>query len=118
MNMIRSNSRTALRAVALGAIAGLLSVQALAAEPAAERSVTVSYRDLNLSSVDGASTLYQRIRGAARLVCGESGRGIDEQRAWRACYEAAVTNAIAAVNSPVLNNLANAEQVSPATAML
>jgi len=41
--------------------------QASASDTAnAQHSVTVSYRDLNLSTVDGATALYRRISGGAR----------------------------------------------------
>ena len=35
--------------------------------------LTVKYGDLNLSTDTGARTLYRRIRGAARFVCGQRG---------------------------------------------
>ena len=47
----------------------LLGASAASAGPAAAHSVTVNYRDLNLSTIDGAITLYQRLKGAARTVC-------------------------------------------------
>ncbi len=65
-------------------------------------SVTVKYRDLNLNTIEGANTLYRRIRGAARTVCGEEGRALFEQQAWRACFEDALARAVATVNSPLL----------------
>ena len=50
--------------------------------------LTVKYSDLNIASAAGATTLYHRIRGAARFVCGEEGRGIDEQLMWNSCFHA------------------------------
>ena len=52
------------------------------------RSETVSYRDLNLSTIEGATALYLRIKRAANHVCDES------------CYQAAIADAVAKVNSP------------------
>jgi UrcA family protein len=67
-----------------------------------EPSVTVSYRDLDLSSLAGATTLYHRIQGAARQVCGRPGVDLVEQMAWKACYRHATTDAVRRVNSPLL----------------
>jgi UrcA family protein len=68
------------------------------------RSVKVSYADLNLSTLAGATTLYRRIERAARTVCGpeSSLREIQRYRDWKNCYESAVSNAVARVNSPLL----------------
>jgi UrcA family protein len=67
-----------------------------------EPSVTVSYRDLDLSSLAGATTLYHRIQGAAKQVCGRAGADLVEQMAWRACYRRATTDAVRTVNNPLL----------------
>lgn len=37
----------------------------------------VSYRDLNLATLEGEKTLNGRVRGAVRIVCAESGPGRD-----------------------------------------
>jgi UrcA family protein len=65
-------------------------------------SVTVSYRDLDLSSVAGATTLYQRIQGAARQVCGYAGADLIEQEIWKACYRSATADAVRQVHNPLL----------------
>ncbi len=46
-----------------------------AADPAdaSPRHVKVLFSDLNLTSIDGASTLYRRLQGAAESVCAEHG---------------------------------------------
>ena len=106
----------------LAAAAGLLGADAtLAAERAAEgnqttRSMTIHYRDVNLATISGAATLYQRIQGAARLVCEERGRSLVEQRDWQACYHAAINDAVATVNSPTLTAVHRSRE-APATAM-
>ena len=54
------------------------------------RTVTVRFGDLDLSTTAGAKTLYQRIRGAARTVCGEEedyDLGLDSRRYWNSCYQ-------------------------------
>jgi UrcA family protein len=42
------------------------------ADPGAP-SITVSFRDLDLSSIAGATTLYRRIQAAAKQVSGYAG---------------------------------------------
>jgi UrcA family protein len=97
--------RSLLASLALGS--ALLAGTALAAGPATDgnsdaRSMTVRYADVNLTTVAGATALYRRIEGAARLVCGESGRSLVEQHAATVCYQNAVAAAVATVNNPTL----------------
>jgi UrcA family protein len=97
--------RSLLASLTLGA--ALLAGTALAAGPVADsslaaRSMTVRYNDVNLATVAGATTLYQRIQGAAHLVCGEPGRGLLEQQSWKQCVRNAVAEAVATVNEPTL----------------
>jgi UrcA family protein len=88
------------------AIAGAAMLAATAqAQTPDLHQVTVRYSDLNLASAADATTLYNRIRGAARFVCGEKGVGIDEQQRWNSCFHAAVTDAVSAVHSPLLSAL-------------
>jgi UrcA family protein len=101
----KSLTRAARRPLALALIAGpLLGSTALATESAA-RSVTVNYEDVNLTTLAGATRLYQRISDAARQVCGEPGYGLQARRLWQDCYRAAVADAVAAVNSPMLTTV-------------
>jgi UrcA family protein len=65
-------------------------------------SVTVSFRDLDLSTQQGAKTLYGRIQSAARKVCGYPGADFIEQSIWRSCYRNTVSDAVEKVNSPLL----------------
>lgn len=61
------------------------------------RSVVVAYGDLDLSSLTGAQTLYVRLRGAARTVCGPREVRIQQlRRDWTQCVDAALDNAVAA----------------------
>jgi UrcA family protein len=101
------------------AAATLLLGPGTAAAAAAEApSVTIRFADLNLSTSAGAQTLYHRISGAARMVCGPEGRNLDEQREARGCYEQAVRRAVAQVHNPLLS--AELADLSPEirTAML
>ena len=119
-NLMQRSSRACL---ALAAAAGLLGAGAtLAADRAAEgsqatRTMTIHYRDMNLATITGATTLYQRIQGAARFVCGEQGRSLVEQRDWQDCYHGAINDAVATVNSPALTGPCTAAARPPATAM-
>ena len=58
------------------------------------RSETVSYRDLNLSTIEGATALYLRIKRAANHVCDEPGVGMEHFREWQSCYQAAIADAV------------------------
>ena len=84
--------------------------------------MTVRYSDLNLSTTAGATTLYNRIVGAAHFVCGEEGyqNGIDMQSYWNACFRTAVNDAVTKVHSPLLTQIASKGRATaaPATAML
>ena len=66
------------------------------------RSVTVSYRDLDLASREGANVLYRRIQAAAKEVCGRPGADLLEQSTWKSCYHNAISDAVGKVNNPLL----------------
>ena len=54
----------------------------------------VSYRDLNLQSDEGLNTLRARVRGAARMVCGDSPsvESVPQRVAVRSCVNRAIAN--------------------------
>jgi UrcA family protein len=63
----------------------------------------VNYGDLDLSTEQGAVTLYKRIANAARLVCPTpTPRNMKMKRIADQCIEDAVSRAVADVNSPQL----------------
>jgi UrcA family protein len=69
-------------------------------------SKTVRYSDLDISKPDGAKTLYQRIRAAARHVCDLSIGGDAVLRvAEKACVDTAIDNAVRKVDAPALTSL-------------
>jgi UrcA family protein len=106
MNLFRSTCRPAFFSVAFTSIACLLGAAHASADPAVTgRSVTVNYRDLNLSTIAGATALYQRLQGAARSVCDGPATGVHAYQEWRSCYQAAIADAVAKVNSPLLTAL-------------
>jgi len=86
------------------------------------RTVTVRYGDLDISTTAGAKTLYQRIRGAARTVCGEErdyDLGLDARRYWMSCYQSAINGAVDKVQSPLLQAVhRQSTPAAPDTAML
>jgi UrcA family protein len=72
-------------------------------------SRTVHYADLNLGTEAGVATLYNRIRNAAQLVCGNvDARRLDEAVAARACMDHAVFASVTAVGNPRLTGEYNA----------
>ena len=91
------------------------ATSALADEPA--KSIKVGYADLDLSTQAGAATLYNRIRGAARQVCGYEGASFEDKAIWKSCFTGAIDNAVATVNNPRLTALHSGESPS-VTAML
>jgi UrcA family protein len=107
-------------AVALASIGCLLGTSAVLAGDADEARVKVNYSDLNLATINGATTLYVRIEGAAHFVCGDPGRSLDERLFWQSCYGNAVNHAVTEVNNPLLTSLYHKQYRSavPVTAML
>jgi UrcA family protein len=90
------------------AAATLITVAAFAGAAAnaedAVPSQAVKYGDLNLSSAQGAATLYKRIEAAARGVCPPAnGRQIDQIASQKSCYDQAIARAVRQVNSSTLS---------------
>jgi UrcA family protein len=119
MNIVKSTTYR------LVAVSSLVAVLCAAQAPAADRSdslrsQTVSYRDLNLNTIEGATILYQRIRGAASTVCGgDAGRRLEEWQAYNGCFKHAIAQAVVKVNSPMLTAVHNGGKPSSSvTAML
>jgi len=99
-------------------LATLLCVLATAPTWAAPTSITVSFRDLDLSSIAGATTLYHRIQSAAKQVCGYApGADLIERAAWQACYRNSTADAVRKVNNPLLTAV-HAGRKAELTAML
>ena len=101
---LKSIQHSSLWSIAFTSVVCLLGAsEASAGPPATARSVSVNYRDLNLSTIDGAITLYERLKGAARTVCDGPLTGVAAYQEWRSCYDAAIADAVAKVNSPLLS---------------
>jgi len=73
------------------------------------RAVKVSYADLDVTTDQGATVLFERIGAAARAVCGDRGHssmdGVGTRR-FESCRVQAVEQAVAAVNAPQLSQVA------------
>lgn len=62
------------------------------------RSAAIEYGDLELGNGLAVDKLYARIAAAAEQVCGDyDGRDLRARGDWRACYEAAIADAVARV---------------------
>jgi len=120
MDTCKINRRVSLLCLAIAGAACLAgTAQAQTHDWREAHTLKVGYADLNLTTLEGATKLYNRIRGAARFVCGEEGRSLDEQRLWKACFHATVTDAVTTVHSPLLTTLdSGAASKATATALL
>src|SRR5579871_2816738 len=102
--------RVAWALVASAAIAWGGGKAAQAAEPDdAVPHKVVSFKDLNLSTAEGAEALYKRIRSAAREVCADPYRYDLSEFRLQPCIDDAMSRAIAQVNSPKLTSLYQAK---------
>jgi len=109
----------ALSTLALSLLSGLaLLAPAVPAAADSPRSITVSFRDLDISSTAGAHTLYTRIKVAARDLCGTEGHSLTEIAHYQRCVQATVDDAVSRVNSPLLTALHTGTAAATATAML
>lgn len=89
------------------ACAGTLN-SAMAADSPAPLNKTVVYGDLNLDSEQGAKILYLRLRHAAEYVCTPfQGREPERMAHWHACFDQALTAAVAQVNKSRVTALHN-----------
>lgn len=119
MNPVKSAPRSSVWPLALASLACLLgSTQVLAKAPAETRSVAIRYADLDLGSSEGAAELYHRIVGAARVVCGYEDHALARLSQVRSCNSRAISDAVAAVNAPLLSEIHSAHRQVRFTAML
>jgi len=99
-----------------GALAGLLilgSAAAFAGSPSASgsssegRAIDVDYSDLDLNTLEGAQTLYRRLRSASYNVCGiaPDAREIARKKLHDACTAKVMTAAVDKVDARTLTAL-------------
>jgi UrcA family protein len=98
---LESIAHSSIWSVGFTSVLCLLGVSAGSAGTSHAAGVSVNYRDLNLSTIEGAITLHERLKGAARTVC-DGLTGVAAYQEWRSCFEAAMADAVATVNSPLL----------------
>lgn len=104
--------------VALAALACLFGATPVLAEaPMETRSVAVHYADLDLGSAAGAGTLYHRIQGAARMVCGYPDHSLATLAQVRSCNDGAIADAVTSVDAPLLSAIHSAHRGGTVTAV-
>ena len=75
-----------------------------AADPTDVRTTIVKYADLDVSTPQGAASLYNRIRFASETVCSPSGQGdLAAMTRSQKCVKEAIAGAVAKVNQPALS---------------
>ncbi len=113
--MNRSNSafslnRASERVSSAAAAAALTFLMLLAVDVRADStqdipaSITVRYSELALADSANAATVYQKLRVAARKVCGmnRGARTLHEHLVQLECFEGAMDDAVRKVNRPTL----------------
>lgn len=103
----------------VGSLTAGLAAPSLAADSGDLPSVTVRFGDLNVSSPEGAATLYGRISAAAKGVCASlDGRDLGSRARWDACVHKAIADAVTKVNQPALFVVYNQRNKTPLPAAL
>jgi UrcA family protein len=112
-----NKTTTASRAMTIcfAAFLGFNAVDASAASPSNVPSATdallkyvVRFHELDLSKIEGVTTLYARLRYAARVVCDPfESREMWVAKKQRACMDKAIADAVASVNRPLLSQYHN-----------
>lgn len=95
-------------------LASSFSAVGAAADSTDAPTAIVKYEDLNVSTVPGASALYERIRAAAHTVCRDfDQRDLASQALKAACINKAIAKAVTEVNQPALFLVYNANHRTP-----
>jgi UrcA family protein len=87
---------------ALMLVACILLASNASADDQIVRTVTVTYTDLNVDTPAGVQALYGRIHSAAKRVCFDSSKHLEDQVAVDACAERAEAQAVKKLNLPTL----------------
>ena len=100
---------------AFSTLVSSFSAIAAAADSPHTPTAIVKYGDLNVSTAQGATELYGRIRSAATHVCSSFDRPLDlNAQALRAdCIGQAIANGVAALNEPALFRVYKANGGTP-----
>ncbi len=96
--------------VAFSALVLSFAAVCSAADSTDEPQATVKYADLNLSSPQGAASLYSRIRAAADTVCrAQDGHDLTSMTLFDRCVHKAIADAVTKVDRPALYAVYNAK---------
>jgi len=108
---MNKTTTTAVRAMTIGLAAVIVCSAAQASNVSKDPSATneryqnvVRYSDVDLSRIEGAITVYGRIRQAANAVCESlDSRVLGLAEKHRACVNQAIADAVASVDRPLLS---------------
>ncbi len=115
MNTMNSSSRLcSFAAIAVfGAVGASFAGVAAAGSPELLQ-IAVPYGDLNISTVRGAATLYNRIRTAAQQVCWPLDHGdLSSKRQLAVCTSKAIADAVTSIDQPALFAVYSAKNAQP-----
>ena len=114
-----SNFRRVIAVAMIGALASSLAAVCTAADGSEAPQATVKFADLNVTSTQGAATLYSRIRMAANLVCLPLDNGdLKSKKLMDNCIHKAIADAVARVDQPALYSVYNAKNKTSRPIML
>ena len=104
---MKTTSRSVLALSTLALLASPATTLAAPSRVGEVATKVVRFKDLDLSTAEGAQTLYERITMAARIVCRDAGYEVRE------CRARAVDDAVRAVGRPLLSSVhrSSAERV-------
>ena len=99
-----THSRGLIAAAILTSLISSFSALCNAADTTEVRTTIVKYADLDLSTPQGATSLYNRIRFASETVCPPSDHGdLAAIARSQKCLKQAIAGAVAKVNQPTLS---------------
>src|SRR5262245_56523834 len=97
---MKTASRSALALTTLALLGWSATALAAPSHVGELATKVVRFKDLDLSTAEGAQTLYDRITMAARIVCRDAG-----YTEMRECRARAVDDAVRAVGRPLLSSV-------------
>jgi UrcA family protein len=107
MNTMTTATRSPRGLIAAAALTALISSFAAvcnASESTDVPTAIVKFADLDVSTPQGAATLYNRIRVASEGVCSPlDQRDLAATFRWKACVKQAIAGAVAKVDRPALS---------------
>jgi UrcA family protein len=103
--------------IALTALACCSAAHAHDSVSVLRHSEAVNFRDLDVTTLQGAQALFQRMRDAASRVCSDPrlGSGPDSRHAYVQCVNNAMADAIATLDRPTVTALAAKHGIHPTT---